>query len=795
GLDSFGPLGDGKDYFEVNTRFSQGKPILHQVQQYELDIVDLLNVELWTDPLRAWLMYGAIREDDNTDEDPPTPHDIFPPISRPLSHFYDPIADRALHSPALVPFQDEIRKAPDWAIGSADSFSNPNTPESPRNNTFTIFDAREAMFRALTLQSFDGGAYSDVAGTENAATRHQLRRMYWSSTFRALGDVLHMNQDMAQPQHTRNEPHAGKYCIGYPTCPGGHSSVYEKYVNARVLSATSFDLRQPYNKAIGILPVQIAAGTYPIPNFAKYTDYWSTASGMSSVTGKGLANYSNQGFFTAGKNFDSHEYPSPPQTIDAYAVRTLTPPRWDGTLSTDPTPTYVFNGQVRDAWQGSIASDVPLTTLSLWDQFLEKRGALPAYSLNRVNYDAMADLLIPRAVSYSAGLINYFFRGRLEITRPDDGVFALADHADPKGFTKIRAKVRNQTPDFVTPDGVPQVQSMDGGDLIAVIRYHKDLKYVPGLDTVVGVEPCIDPLVVIVEKNSDTTTECRDGAEQIIVSPPIAGVSIGHGSDLLVEFDFSGTPIPFGVTDVILQVVYRGALGGETNAIAVGSVDLSEPTYFTYHNASDYVRIGDHVYTRPEVEQDLDLLAQVQPRYCVDERTSPPLLRPECLLPFTIDLAVAFDDLSEPLAVVAELPQRRFVRFAYLTVASEGFDPPVKAARSRQLKVEVRRHASAHKAQLQQDGTCLPHDPFNATPRVMQVTHITWQQFAAPVSRMQAMRGVNGWINASCVIDGSGVAPGTPDDREQVMEPLTTDSEEITPVPMTIMAKYLGVAN
>jgi hypothetical protein len=38
--------------------------------------------------------------------------------------------------------------------------------------------------------------------------------------------------------------------------------------------------------------------------------------------------------------------------------------------------------------------------------------------LNKSNYDAMADLLIPRAVSYSAGLINYFFRGKIDIV-PD----------------------------------------------------------------------------------------------------------------------------------------------------------------------------------------------------------------------------------------------------------------------------------------------------------------------------------------------------------------------------------------
>ncbi|HEX7327804.1 MAG TPA: hypothetical protein VF428_04620, partial [Casimicrobiaceae bacterium] len=640
-----------------------------------------------------------------------------------------------------------------------------------------------------------GSGYMDIAGTQDPARQHELRRMYWATTFRALGDVLHVNQDMAQPQHTRNEPHAGKYCSWTPGCPGGHSSVYEKYINARALGATAFDLKQPYNTSVKVSPLPLVAGSYPIPAFGRYSDYWSTAKGTASLTGKGLANYSNQGFFTAGKNFDSTEYPSPPQQMGAYAVRKLPAPLWDGGTATDPTPTYVYYGSVTDSWQDSAVSNVPLTTFGLWDQFLQKHGALPRYMLNRVNYDAMADLLIPRAVSYSAGLINYFFRGVLKITLPDEGVFALADHADPMGFTKIRAKVQNLTPDFMSPDGSPQAQDMNGGDLIAVIRYHKDLKYAPELDTVVGVAPCDAPLSVIVEANPDATTECRDGAEQILVSPPITGVTIAKGSEQLVEFDFSEKPIPFAVTDVVLQVVYRGALGSETNAVAVGSVDVSEPTYFTYHNATDYVRIRDRVYTRPEVEQDTSLLALVQPRYCVDEQVSPPLLRPECLQPFPIDLSFAFDDLSDPLVVATDVPQRRFVRFAYLTVADDGVGSTTKALRPKRLKIQVQRHSSQHKAQLQYDGTCLPHDPYDAEPRLMQVTYVTWQAYNAPLSTLKPLRGVNGWTMSSCVFNGSAEVPGTPDDRETAMKPLTPNSDEVKPVPVTIMSKYLSNAN
>jgi hypothetical protein len=32
------------------------------------------------------------------------------------------------------------------------------------------------------------------------------RQAYWATTFRALGDVAHLVQDLAQPQHTETKP-------------------------------------------------------------------------------------------------------------------------------------------------------------------------------------------------------------------------------------------------------------------------------------------------------------------------------------------------------------------------------------------------------------------------------------------------------------------------------------------------------------------------------------------------------------------------------------------------------------
>ena len=147
-------------------------------------------------------MYGAIREDDNPSEDPPTPQDISPGLLRPLNHFFDPIFNRPLTVPGLALLEGDVHTNLDWAIGAFDSFTDPNRPEPQRKNHFTVMDAREAMFRALTLLTYNGTGYPEIAKNVDIATRQQWRQAYWATTFRALGHVLHLNQDMAQPQHT-----------------------------------------------------------------------------------------------------------------------------------------------------------------------------------------------------------------------------------------------------------------------------------------------------------------------------------------------------------------------------------------------------------------------------------------------------------------------------------------------------------------------------------------------------------------------------------------------------------------
>src|SRR4051794_30981798 len=110
------------------------------------------------------------------------------------------------------------------------------------------------MFRALTLKWKDvDGRYANLNyGEASAATKENWRRAYWATSFRSLGDAVHLLQDMAQPQHTRNEPHGGMYCVYQTTCVGGHTSAYEKYIDARVRSLNGFRSLTPFNETVPI---------------------------------------------------------------------------------------------------------------------------------------------------------------------------------------------------------------------------------------------------------------------------------------------------------------------------------------------------------------------------------------------------------------------------------------------------------------------------------------------------------------------------------------------------------------
>jgi hypothetical protein len=628
--------------------------------------------------ITGWLMLGAIREDDvpfdpgaleNTPQDEPGGNFV-----RVYNHFYDPYFDR----PLMFVIEPGSR-APDWAIPGLDK-------AGVHKNHFAVVDARDAMWKALTLKSFATQLLIDLpfAPTTAIPTREALRSAYWATTFRALGDVMHLLQDMAQPQHTRNDPHAGLGCKGQ-SCVFGHASYFENYIDARATGAGSFRLRERFSQTSdpNDIDEQVVANPlsydgYPIVRFANYRDFFSTGTSGDSYVGSGLANYSNQGFYSAGTNILATKgYLRPPATADLLQ-RVVIPEgsvtNAEGKFVTKGALTLLV-GLVADAAHPELpdGAAAKLSSLGAFDQYLHPSGG--QYTLNHYNYDDQARLLVPRAVAYSAGLIDYFFRGKMEISLPDEGVYSILDHskfappAPPtnqalnfKGFNKIRLRLKNTTDDITPPQGQAIKQEMSGGTLVAVLKFRRNLCYVDALDNEITDEA--------------QAVACRSPTEEIVVSdaltnqsPPFRSNPEPNGPELTFVFQ---QELPINAWDVILQVVYRGKLGSEDDAVVVASKDISEPTFIATYNDTDYVFMGGSCY-KPDAIAASDGLWNQLALACKD--TSGPSRKvSDACANVPLNVRYTFGIVAKPLIVAMEfevpfdfrVTQRHFGRIGVL---------------------------------------------------------------------------------------------------------------------------------
>ncbi len=591
--------------------------------------------------VRTWIMAGAVREDDSYGESNPQDDPFNPALRRPLHHFFDPVFNRPLDRFGLSSLDSDVHKAPDWGIGTRDAFSQVNTPEASRRNHFTVFDAQEAMYRAVTGKKKDGMD----AGRNNTKATESDRKAYWATTFRALGDVVHLVQDMAQPQHTRNDAHAGKF----PEYLTGHTSVFEKYMDARAAGALSYRID---GTAVPLNPLSF--GTYPSPVFPGYSAFFSTREGLN---GKGLADYSNRGFFSAGSNLGGNTYSSPPNDPNAYSRESTA---IAGLVPGNPFVKMDFLlGGVADTLNPSANANIRLTTESIFDYFL---GQKRTYSLNRFNYDDKANLLIPRAVAYSAGFLDYFFRGRMEISLPDEGVYGIVDHAVAKqpdqGFTKIKLKLKNTTPAITEPGGSPVPQHMTGGTLVAVAKYYRNPCYQPDLS---------GELVQTGFPSGCSQEFFFSTTEEIAVSARMDNVALSSTTTLpqTFTFDFSQSPIPINARDLYLQVVFRGGLGSESDAVVVTTKDISEPTYISYLNSTDYFWVLDNFYTPGEISNSALLYGWLK-RIC--DSNSP--IYPPNINPEPLQFQYRF---GGPVLATVTLPAKRYARIAVLV----DYDVPI----------------------------------------------------------------------------------------------------------------------
>lgn len=314
--------------------------------------------------------------------------------ARSLSHFYDPIYDR----PLTVLGIGWGTKSPDWALEDQRTYSD---------QSYSLRDANEYLYRALT------------------STMPQDQNSGFGLLFETLGHVIHHIEDMAQPQHVRNDEHCDRWYCG----PFKDPSAYEGFTND--------------NKK------GLPFGGYGAVSFDRAREYWYN--GIKG-SGSGIAEFTNTNFVTVGTNFvvddkgnpsSGREYASPTPEGDPENVPVATLYQQLGKpipadiaaicdYSPDSCAVSFYGNVVRDNLLGTISFNQRAASLSVFDQDLRAVALNVPYpdmeidtarffTLNSFNYRAVWPYLIPRAVGYGAGLINYFFRGKLDFKPTDNG--------------------------------------------------------------------------------------------------------------------------------------------------------------------------------------------------------------------------------------------------------------------------------------------------------------------------------------------------------------------------------------
>lgn len=615
--------------------------------------------------VRSWLLRGAVREDDNDailpvigwysgDHRDPDP---FGPILRATRHFYDPLYDRAFDYPDYCATYT-CMKSIAWALGR----TNPLMPgsdvdDTSRRNHFSWQDARNNYWWALVLKRDRQG---DGYDSGDAVLDGFERMTRWTSTINDLGHVIHLVQDAGQPQHVRNDAHGPPLAVAWPESEA--DAAFEAYTDYRVLGNRSAALATtpgPGNPLRRMhddtLPTQnnLPAIWLGSPNYypgggdhvqfstpVKFftTRHIETGGDDTSLRNRrGLADLANRSFFTAGTLPGFREcqppgtsgcvptagptYPLPPNDLSASDYTEVAVPsglRVHGRVVHLAEYAYSITDPVAPNYDHSVRTlaaygdKVPLVTKGIWHdiipddlqpQFLESTGYLITY--NNMRYTA--DVLVPRAVGYSAGLIDFFFRGRLEVTPIDQAIFAVLNQGDPHtmdangyprktgdptkvfGFESVRLRVRNVTADIIesgTGTTVPQVTGGASSRLVAIARYHRNACYKPDMSG----ERVQAFSGAITEPACATNLPVRTPYQEISVSAPLT-LAVGEldgTTPVEKQFDFSADPIPVNATDLFIQVAYRGKLGDEPDGVAVGIYDVSEPTFAVAWNNTDY---------------------------------------------------------------------------------------------------------------------------------------------------------------------------------------------------------------
>jgi len=320
------------------------------------------------------------------------------PNPRSKHHFYDPYRNAGLENktehPALAVAFSTATYVRYWGdnkfdLTGASSISRVLNTEDPKweqeyENYFSWPDTRDYFYKALTQES-------------KAAREH-----YLALTFLSFGHVMHLLEDLGVPAHTRNDFIKAHFRGLYL---GGIGNPFEGHVEDEV-------------KPSGIPGRWLEGWTPQAKVFSKLAHYWDVNSysgqyvGTSPLSSWGFSEQTNYQFLSQSTIFranDGTKYYFPQPNVN------------NVTGYVKPGVYYWNSAPVNHRY----ISGYGITHLAR-NKFVEIYAipiipypvATVAYhtTFDSNVYEDYADITIPRTIDYATGLLNYFFRGSIEVS-------------------------------------------------------------------------------------------------------------------------------------------------------------------------------------------------------------------------------------------------------------------------------------------------------------------------------------------------------------------------------------------
>jgi hypothetical protein len=246
----------------------------------------------------------------------------------------------------------------------------------------------------------------------------QYRNVAFGNLFTAIGHVIHHVQDMAQPQHTRNEAH----------CPAWVCEKIEQYYAGQNIDTASLFESFTADNSADVRDIIANDSSYPLAySFDLAADFWQeeAAEGLSYMD-SGMATFSSTRFVTRNRNFsvDAKGQIIAPQEFPMPTGQELS-------MTPNVGPCQIAGNQgavngICKHWSALI-TDIIRRPIN---KYIEKYVAESITNFSQINantprnfvldiasFEEHWQVLLPRAVSFSAGFINHIFRGQIDLSQ------------------------------------------------------------------------------------------------------------------------------------------------------------------------------------------------------------------------------------------------------------------------------------------------------------------------------------------------------------------------------------------